>query len=128
MRNGKSLGMLASFLACAAIPYGALAAKWLEVGVATNGAKVFVDAQSLTGGSGWVRLNQRFVFADNGSQPLSRVEQQVVYACGSRTVRTLRSVEFNKLGRVVRVDGLDAVPPYRISSGTLPRYVFDLVC
>lgn len=128
MRILGRLGAIAAFLVGGCLPEAALVARWLEVGAATNGVKVLVDADSLVTGEGGVRLTQRFVFPRIGPSALSRVDQQVVYGCADRTVRTLRSVEYNRAGRVSRVDKADATPPYRVSPGTLPQYVFDLVC
>lgn len=110
------------------MPDAGLAAKWQEVGAATDGVKVYVDTVSLSAGKGWVRVSQRFVFPRAHPGPLGHVDQQVVYVCAARTVRTLRSVEFGKDGRVVRIDDGKAITPYRITAGTLPGYVFDLLC
>ncbi len=68
---------------------------WFEVGTALNGVKVYVDTRSLRVGDGRVRLGQRFKFSEGGEHPLSRVEQQGLHDRASRSVRTLRSVEFN---------------------------------
>ncbi len=95
--------------------------------MASNGAKLYVDARSLRGGDGSVRLDQRFLFPE-GRHRLSRVDQQVVYSCKSKTVRTLRSVEFDRSGRVAHRGGANAVPPYEVTPGTLPEYVLELVC
>ncbi|MDP8913021.1 MAG: hypothetical protein M3N39_05545 [Pseudomonadota bacterium] len=110
------------------MPNPALAARWVEVGVATSGVKVYVETESFAGGAGWVRVSQRFVFPRAHAGPLGRVDQQVVYVCAARTARTLRSVEIGKDGRVRRIDEGRAIAPYRITAGTLPEYVFDLLC
>lgn len=126
MRIFGRIDGFAALLVCAGLPQAALAAKWLEVGAATNGVKIFVDADSLTVGKGWVRLDQRFVFPKAGRHTLSRVDQQVAYNCGNRTVRPLSSLEYDRAGRVSRVE--IGTPPYRVAPGTLLQYVFDLVC
>lgn len=126
MRIFGRIGAFAALLVGAGLPQPALAAKWLEVGTATNGVKVSVDADSMTAEKGSIRLYQRFVFPKAGRHILSRVDQQVAYDCANRTVRPLSSVEYDRAGRVLRVD--KATPPYRIAPGTLPQYVFDLVC
>ena len=128
MRIARRGAIVAVLLACATIPIGGQASSWIEVGAATNGVKVFVDAASFVSERGGVRLNQRFVFPASEPHILGRVEQQVVYGCTSRTVRTLKSVEFSRRGGVVRADTGEVAPPYRISPGSLPQYVFDLVC
>ena len=106
----------------------AAAERWLEVGVATDGVRAYVDTDSLSAGKGLVRVTQRFVFPRAHRRPLGRVEQQVIYVCTTRTVRTLKSVEFARDGSIRRTETGKAVAPYRIEAGTLPEYVFDLLC
>lgn len=115
-------------LACVGLSDPALAEKWLEVGIATDGVRAYVDTDSLSAGNGWVRVTQRFVFPRAHRRPLGRVEQQVVYVCTTRIVRTLKSVEFPRDGGVRRTDIGKAIAPYRIVAGTLPEYIFDLLC
>jgi hypothetical protein len=120
--------LLAACLVGTGMPCAALATRWQEAGIATDGVKVYVDTDSVSAGAGWVRVSQRFVFPRTHPGPLARVDQQVVYVCATRAVRTLRSVEFGKDGRVRRIDHDKSVAPYRITTGTLPEYVFDLLC
>jgi hypothetical protein len=128
MRRNARLAASAAILILAGAAGPAAAARWIEVGAATNGVKLFIDADSLAVKDGWVRLTQRFIFPGNGSHALSRVDQQVAYGCASRTVRTLTSAEYDRAGRASRIDRAGAIAPYRISPTTLPQYVFDLVC
>jgi hypothetical protein len=127
VRHFKRAVAITSSLAALA-PAPVSAARWLEVGTATNGVKLFVDADSLVTNESGIKLSQRFVFPKTGSHLLSRVDQQVLYGCANRMVSTLRSVEYDRRGRVVRTSGAGATPPYRIDRGTLPEFVFDLVC
>lgn len=106
----------------------AVAANWLQVGVATDGVRAYVDTDSLFRGKGWVRVSQRFVFPREHRRPLGRVDQQVVYVCATQAVRTLKSVEFGRDGSIRRTDTERTIAPYRIEKDTLPRYIFDLLC
>jgi len=115
-------------LACVGSSGPDAAEKWLEVGVATDGVRAYVDTNSLSAGNGWVRVTQRFDFPRSHRRPLGRVEQQVVYVCTTRIVRTLTSVEIGRDGGIRRTDTGKAVAPYRIEAGTLPRYILDLLC
>ena len=115
-------------LFCLSTPAPAVAARWLEVGVATNGVKAYVDTQSLSSGKDWVQVRQRFVYPKPRAQAVALVDQQVVYRCSSRSVTTLKSVELDAAGRIRRRDDAKSVGPYKIAPGTLPQYVFDLVC
>lgn len=124
----RRVGMLAAVFVNAGTAKPASAAQWVEVGSATNRVKLLVDTDSLVAEKNRVRLDQRFIFPRHGSHKLSRVDQQVVYACASQTITTLRSVEYDRGGRISRVDPAKSLPPYRISPGTLPQFVFDLVC
>ena len=123
----RASAVIASF-ACVGLSYPATAQKWLEVGIATDGVRAYVDSDSLSTGNNWVRVTQRFVFPRTHRRPLGRIEQQVVYVCTTRTVRTLKSVEFARNGSIRRTDTEKTVAPYRIEAGTLPEYIFDLLC
>lgn len=128
VRMHRRASAIAACLVCAGMPAVGLAAKWQEVGAATNGVKVYVDRDSFSAGQAWVRVSQRFVFPRSHPGSLRRVDQQVVYVCAARTVTTLRSVEFGEDSRVRRIDDGKSLAPYRITAGTLPEYVFDLLC
>jgi hypothetical protein len=119
---------LVACFACVGLSNPAVAANWLEVGVATDGVRAYIDTDSLSGGNGWVRVSQRFVIPRAHRRPLDRVDQQVVYVCATRTVKTLKSVEFGRGGGIKRRDSGKAIAPYRIEAGTLPQYIFDLLC
>jgi hypothetical protein len=119
---------VAALLVGAGLADPAFAARWLEVGIATNGVRAYVDADSVSAGEGWVRVSQRFVFPKAHPGRLGRADQEVVYVCTARLVRTLRSVEYGKEGRVRRSDDGTPIAPYRITAGTLPQYIFDLLC
>jgi hypothetical protein len=110
------------------LPDPAGAAKWIEVGIADNGVKVFVNADSIASGKSSVQVVQRFVFPKPARRRLALVEQRVVYGCANRTVTTLASTEIDAAGKIRRVEKEKAVPPYRILPGTLPEYVFDALC
>lgn len=128
MSVSRRVAMIAAVLVYAGTAQRASAAQWVEVGSATNGIKLLVDTDSPVAEKTRVQLEQRFVFPRTGSHRLSRVDQLVVYACASRTVTTLRSIEYERGGRISRVDPAESIPPYRIAPGTLPQFVFDLVC
>ncbi len=125
MHHGGQAGI--ACLACVGMSDPAAAAKWPEVGVATGGVRASVDTGSLSAGKGWVRVSQRFVFPRAHRRSLSRVDQQVVYVCATRTVKTLKSAEFGRDG-LRHTDTGKAIAPYRIEAGTLPEYIFDLLC
>lgn len=120
--------MLVACLAGVGLSDPAIAADWIEVGVAADGVRAYVDGESLSGGKGWVRVTQRFVFPRGHRRPLGRVDQQVVYVCATQSVKTLKSVEFGRDGSIGRTDSERTIAPYRIAQGTLPQYIFDLLC
>ena len=126
MRICAQVGAVAALYACGGCSSSRQAQDWVEVGAASDGVKVYVDTRSVAAGDGGVRLRQRFVFPKDHA--LGKVDQQAFYSCDRKSVTTLESVEFNRAGRVVRADKSAAVPPYTILPGTLPEYIFDLVC
>lgn len=117
---------LAGLLVIATAPASGSASGWVEVGVATNGTRALIDPRSLAGNEKAVTVDQRFTFARADSAGRTRVDQRVTYYCGPRLVRTLLSVEYRSDGTARRF--APAHEQYRIVPGTLPEYIFDVVC
>jgi hypothetical protein len=104
------------------------AATWVEVGIATNGVRALVDTDTIAAKSGGVEVQQRFVLPAGATGRIAYVDQRVVYMCRSGTVRTLKSTEFDAAGRVLRQEGPQQNPVYKVLEGTLPRYILEALC
>lgn len=102
--------------------------QWIEIGVATDGTKVFVDRESLVENGRLVSANQRFLLAESAARRVRRVEQQVTYDCDKRVVSTHRSVEFDRKEMVIRNDRFDPPQQDRVSEDTLPALVLEVLC
>lgn len=102
-------------------------ARWVEVAVATDGTKAYLDTASLRETGGVVTLNQRFVLAAAGPGKRSRVDQTATYACRTRTARPLQSSEFDVRGKLLRHER-SREPASLIPPGSLPEVILDLVC
>ena len=100
---------------------------WLEVGSATDGTRAFVDTSSLQEAEAVVTVRQKFILPRPAPKTLSRVDQLAAYSCRTRTVTALQSKEFDQRGLLLR-QSLQAERPTRISRGSLPEVIFDLVC
>lgn len=109
-------------------PTPAEAANWVEVGIATNGVRASVDTDSIVASENAVRVQQRFSLPPSPTSPVAYVDQHVIYDCKAATVRTLKSLEFDAAGRLLRQGGRREHPVYRIGAATLPRYIFDALC
>ena len=125
----------ATIAACLALPLigpgasaPARAATWVEVGIATDGVQALVDTDTIVRRPGSVEVRQRFVMPHSASQRIAYVDQQVVYACSRAVVKTVTSTEYDAGGRMLRRDGADRNPAYKVMPGTLPRYILDVLC
>jgi hypothetical protein len=117
---------LLAILTCTSLQ--SAAATWVEVGVATNGVKALVDTDTIAAKSGRVEVQQRFVLPAGATGRIAYVDQRVVYSCRSETVQTLKSTEFDAAGRVLRQEGPQQNPIYKVLEGTLPRYILEALC
>jgi hypothetical protein len=122
-------------VACLSLPlpgsgFGApaRAATWVEVGVATNGVRALVDTDTIDRRGGSVRVAQRFILPPGSTRRLAYVDQQVVYACSSGVVSTIRSVEHDPAGRVLCTEGSSQNRPYKVMAGTLPHFILEVLC
>ena len=104
--------------------------EWVEVGVATDGTKAFVNRHSITDDGPRVALWQRFALgaAKAGSGAAESVEQLVVYDCPTRIVSTLESRELARSGAILRTQRFDPPPQDRVRPGSLPEYIYDAIC
>lgn len=105
-------------------------ADWVEIGVATNGTKAFVDRESITGTGPRVALWQRFALGTVKAQAGAAgiVEQLVIYDCQARSVSTLESREMSAGGAVLRAQRFRPPVHDSIKAATLPEYIYDAVC
>jgi hypothetical protein len=105
-------------------------ADWVEIGVATDGTKAFVNRLSITDTAPRVVLWQRFVLGTARAQSgaARTVEQLVMYDCGTRTVSTLESRELGRSGTLLRTQRFDSPPEDEVRPGSLPEYIYDAVC
>ncbi len=103
-------------------------ARWIEVGIATDGTRAFVDANSLRDLSSQIEATQRFLFAVPDNRGVSRVEQDVRYDCAAKTVHTLRIMEFDRDGRRIESEPPDPRKSEHIGEGTLAEYFAELLC
>jgi hypothetical protein len=106
----------------------ARAATWVEVGVATNGVRALVDTDTIDRRGGSVRVSQRFTLPPGSTRRIAYVDQQVVYTCSSGVVSTIRSVEHDPAGRVLRTEGSNQNRPYKVLAGTLPHFILEVLC
>lgn len=105
-------------------------ADWVEIGVATDGTKAFVNRLSITDTAPRVALWQRFVLgiARAQSEAARTMEQLVMYDCGSRTVSTLESRELGRSGILLRTQRFNPPLEDKVRPGSLPEYIYDAVC
>lgn len=105
-------------------------AEWVEIGVATDGTRAFVNRQSITETGPRVALWQRFalgkVKAHTGAAGI--VEQLVIYDCQARSVSTVESREMSAGGAVLRAQRFRPPVQDSIKAATLPEYIYDAVC
>jgi hypothetical protein len=104
------------------------ASRWVEVGVSREGIRASVDSESIKSKQGGVEVQQRFVFPPATGRRTAYVDQLAIYSCSSGLVRTLASKEFDSDGRVIRSDGEEQIPPYKVQPNTIPRYIWDVLC
>lgn len=105
-------------------------ADWVEIGVATDGTKAFVNRLSITDTAPRVALWQRFVLGSAKAQSGAAriVEQLVMYDCRTRTVSTLESRELASSGTLLRTQRFNPPPQDEVRPGSLPEYIYDSVC
>jgi hypothetical protein len=103
-------------------------AEWIEIGVATDGTRALVDAQSIQSTAGEVRVRQRFILGKPRAGGTQFLGQDVIYQCPNKTAKTLRTLAYDANGRIERVSRHEAEPEQRILPGTLPEYIFDVLC
>jgi hypothetical protein len=105
-------------------------AQWVEIGVATDGTRAFVDRSSISETGGRVSLWQRFALGPkNPHRRAARaVEQRVIYDCRTRIVSTLESRELSGGGAVLRRQRFRPPAQDAIGAATLPEYIFEAVC
>jgi hypothetical protein len=101
---------------------------WVEVGVSTDGVRASVDSASIETDGDETRVLQRFILPPKLERATAYVDQTVVYSCSSASVRTLTSTEFDAENRVLRRETAESIEPYQVRPGTLPRYIWDVVC
>lgn len=105
-------------------------AEWVEIGVATDGTKAFVNRRSIAETGTRIALWQRFTMGSakshNGSA--QAVEQLVIYDCRARNVATLESRELNGAGAVLRTQKFQPPVQDSIRAASLPEYIYDAVC
>lgn len=101
---------------------------WVEVAVSTDGVRASVDHDSIEPEGGDVRVRQRFILPPAARRTTAYVDQTVVYSCASGSVRTLTSTEFDANNRVLRRETGESIDTYKVRPGTLPRYIWDVVC
>lgn len=104
--------------------------EWVEIGVATDGTKAFVNRQSITETGPRVALWQRFALGPVKAQTgaAGTVEQLVIYDCQARIVSTLESRELTARGALVRTQRFRPPVQDPIKAATLPEYIFEAVC
>ena len=123
--------MFAAAAAAACAPVASAPAppsEWIEIGVATDGTRALVDAQSIESAAGEVRVRQRFILGKPRDDGVQWLDQDVVYLCPSRTVRIMATTAYDGDGRGERIPRPEAEPERRIMAGTLPEYIFDVLC
>ena len=105
-------------------------AEWVEVGVATDGTKAFVNRLSITDTGPRVALWQRFALGTvNASSGAARtVEQLVIYDCRTRIVSTLESRELGASGTLLKTQRFNPPPQDQVRPGSLPEYIYDVIC
>ena len=105
-------------------------AEWVEIGVATDGTKAFVNRQSIAETGTLIALWQRFTLGrpKPNTGAAEAVEQLVIYECETRIVSTLESRELSRRGAVLQKQQFR--PPVRdaIRAATLPEYIYEAVC
>lgn len=105
-------------------------AEWVEIGVATDGTKAFVNRRSITETGARVALWQRFTLGrpKPHTGAAEAVEQLVIYNCGSRIVSTLESRELSRRGAVLRKQQFRPPVQDAIRPASLPEYIYEAVC
>lgn len=105
-------------------------AEWVEIGVAADGTKAFVDRQSIVETGPRIGLWQRFTLgqAKSHTGAADAVEQLVTYDCPTRIVSTLESRELSRRGAVLRKQQFRPPVQDAVRAGTLPEYIYDAVC
>lgn len=120
-----------ALLAVVLFAFGGCAAKkdsWLEVGIATDGTRAFIDQKSLEMHGARIAGRQSFLLARPGPSGVMRVEQQVIYDCARGRVFTSRSLEFDRAGNVKRRDILSPPAEDVVQPGILPHYIYEVLC
>jgi hypothetical protein len=104
--------------------------EWVEVGVATDSTRAFVNRSSIRETGARVALWQRFALgsAKPRGGAAEAVEQLVVYDCPTRIVSTLESRELTGKGVLLRSQRFQPPIEDPIRAGTLPEYIFEAVC
>lgn len=105
-------------------------AEWVEIGIATDGTKAFVNRHSITETGTRVALWQRFTLGrpDPHTGAAEAVEQLVIYDCGTRIVSTLESRELSARGAVLRKQLFRPPVQDAIRPAGLPEYIYEAVC
>ncbi|HLL30351.1 MAG TPA: surface-adhesin E family protein [Allosphingosinicella sp.] len=104
--------------------------EWVEIGVATDGTRAFVNRNSIAETGERVALRQRFTLgrARAKAEAAEAVEQLAVYDCRARIVSTLESRELGGGGTVLRSQRFRPPVQDSIRGGSLPEYIFEAVC
>ena len=105
-------------------------AEWVEIGIATDGTKAFVNKHSITETGARIALWQRFALGPTKPHTgaAEAVDQLVIYDCRARTVSTLESRELGGEGSLVREQQFRPPVVDAIRAGSLPEYIYDAVC
>jgi hypothetical protein len=103
-------------------------AEWIAIGVATDGTKALVDAQTIQSTGGEVRVRQRFILGKPRAGGTRFLDQDVIYHCPRRSAKTLSTLAYDATGLIEQVSRHEAEPEQRILPGTLPEYIFDVLC
>jgi hypothetical protein len=104
--------------------------EWVEIGVATDGTKAFVNRRSIAETGTRIALRQRFTLGSPKSsrESTQAIEQRVIYDCQGRAVATLESRELNGAGAVLRTRKFEPPVHDAIRAASLPEYIYDAVC
>lgn len=105
----------------------------MEIGVATDGTKAFVNRRSINGTGASVSLWQRFTLGPapspgGAAEAADAVEQLVIYDCRNRIVSTLESREVSDRGTLLRKQQFRPPEQDAIRAASLPEYIYEAVC
>ena len=114
------------FLVLSLIPLLSIAQetdRWKYIGKSSDGEKYYIDTQTMTSNSGWIK---------SISSPMSKSNVHTIVAhqrasCTNRTLSAEQVINYDKNGRPIKTSNIYD-PPSQVAPNTIGEMILETIC